>query len=200
MSCGFTAPSVIWSPACTCAPSSIRSRAAAGIAYSRTSSCSYTIPILRARALRSTRPATRARIAGRVVDLASSSFPAGSVASFCALLHLVSVLHESTRASRQLILIAEGLSGCQPDLADLSLTQDRYLPVDLGDHGLPLGGTRFEKLFHARQPARDVLARDSACVERPHRQLCPGSPMLCAAMIPTASPSSTGRPVAKLRP
>src|SRR5205085_10927697 len=48
---------------------------------------------------------------------------------------------------------------------------DRHLAGDLGDLRLALGLPRLEQLLHTRQTVRDVLTRDPAGVERPHRQL-----------------------------
>jgi hypothetical protein len=74
------------------------------------------------------------------------------------------------------------------------------LAADLRELRRTLRVAGLEDLDDARQAVRDVGAGHTAGVERPHRQLRPGSPIDCAAMIPTASPTSHIPPVARKMP
>ena len=67
--------------------------------------------------------------------------------------------------------------------------------------GQALGLARLEQLFDAGKTLRDVVAGATPPVWKVRMVSCvPGSPMDCAAMMPTASPMSTGLPVAMFAP
>jgi hypothetical protein len=78
---------------------------------------------------------------------------------------------------------------------------DGDAPCNLGDRGDTLGGTRLEELLDTGQTLGDVLREATPPVWKVRMVSCvPGSPIDCAAMMPTASPMSTVLPVASERP
>ena len=77
---------------------------------------------------------------------------------------------------------------------------DRDLAADLGDLRQALRLARLEELDDTRQTLGDIQAGDTALWKVRMVSWVPGSPIDCAAMIPTASPISTGNPVAGMTP
>jgi hypothetical protein len=71
------------------------------------------------------------------------------------------------------------------------------LPPDLGELGRALRVPGLEDLDHAREAVRDVGTGDTAVWNVRIVSCVPGSPIDCAAMIPTASPISRHPPVAE---
>jgi len=77
----------------------------------------------------------------------------------------------------------------------------RTTPAVRASVALPLGRPSFEELDDARQTAGDVRYRRYLRCGNVRMVSCvPGSPIDCAAMTPTASPSSIVLPVASERP
>jgi serine/threonine protein kinase len=114
----------------------------------------------------------------------------------------VAVADEQPCSEPDLVLhrVAAVLGGDgDPALLLLLVVLDLDGAGDLGDPRLALGTASLEQLHDTRQTVRDVLAtppvwkvRIVSCV--------PGSPIDCAATIPTDSPISTSRPIASDHP
>jgi hypothetical protein len=72
-----------------------------------------------------------------------------------------------------------------------SVSSTVTFPADFREAGGSLGIPCLEDLDDARQAVRDVRAGDAARVERPASSAgCPARRSDCAAMMPTASPTS----------
>ena len=75
------------------------------------------------------------------------------------------------------------------------------LAADLTDDGQVLRLSALEQLLDTGQTLGDILrAGDAAGVEGSHGQLSAGLADGLGAMIPTASPTVTGMPLARLEP
>jgi len=120
-----------------------------------------------------------------------------------ALLDVLLVLDLDRPAGRDVVLLVEDFAvddGGDTHALALGQADDA---ADVGDDGFALRLlARLEQFFDARQTARDVAGclRRAAGVDVRSVSCVPGSPMDCAAMMPTAVPISTISPRPRSRP